>query len=48
VLGIGSSTAYRLAATDEFPVTVRKIGGSRKVLKADLERYVAGDTAQAV
>ena len=42
-LGIGTSTGYALAARGEFPVPVVMIGPVRKVLKADLERYLAGD-----
>jgi excisionase family DNA binding protein len=48
VLGIGTSTAYRLADAGEFPVEVKRIGGTRKVLIADLERYTAGSTAAAI
>jgi excisionase family DNA binding protein len=43
VMGIGSSTAYRLIEADEFPVQPRRVGGTWKILRADLERWAAGD-----
>lgn len=45
VLGIGTSTAYRLAEAGELApgIPVRRIGGTRKVLRADLERWAAGE-----
>lgn len=46
-LGIGTSTGYALAARGDFPVPVRKIGGTRKILKADLARYLETGIAEA-
>jgi excisionase family DNA binding protein len=44
VLGIGTSTAYRLAPTGELTpgVPVFKIGGTYRVRVVDLERWAAG------
>lgn len=47
-LGIGTSTGYALAARDEFPVRIVTIGATKKVLKADLEQFLAGLAGQAV
>lgn len=47
-LGIGTSTGYALAARDEFPVRIVTIGATKKVLKADLERYLGGVAGEAV
>jgi excisionase family DNA binding protein len=47
-LGIGTATGYRLAAAAEFPVPVRLIGRTRKVLKADMARYLETGQADAV
>ena len=47
VMGIGSSTAYRLIDAGEFPLPVQRIGGLRKILRADLERWAAGNLAEA-
>lgn len=41
-LGISRKTGYRLAAAGEFPVEVRRIGGSLKVSVHQLERYLEG------
>jgi predicted DNA-binding transcriptional regulator AlpA len=46
-LGIGTSTGYYLIARDEFPVPVHIIGGVRKVLQSDLERFLAGEAMAA-
>jgi excisionase family DNA binding protein len=42
-LGIGTSTGYALIARDEFPVRIVHIGGTRKILKAELTRYLEGE-----
>lgn len=47
-LGIGTSTAYALAARNEFPVRITPIGKTKKVLKADLDNYLAGAAGAAV
>ena len=54
LLGIGNSTGYALAAKGEpygapghFPVRIVTIGASKKILKADLDRYLSGVTADA-
>ena len=46
-LGLGTSTAYDALRRDEFPVRVVTIGRRQKVLRADLERYLAGQGAEA-
>ena len=43
-LGIAESTAYDLVKRGQFPVPVIQIGGRNRVLKAVLERFLAGDT----
>lgn len=43
VLGISERTAYRLAAADEFPVPVLKIGRRRMVAKVQLDAFLAGE-----
>jgi predicted DNA-binding transcriptional regulator AlpA len=47
VLGIRTSTAYRLSARGEFPVPVLRIGGTSKVSAKRLKAYVDGE-AEAV
>jgi predicted DNA-binding transcriptional regulator AlpA len=54
LLGIGTSTGYTLAARGEpygtpghFPVRMVTIGTVKKILKADMDRYLAGATAVA-
>lgn len=47
LLGIGTSTGYRLVAAGEFPIPVKKIGNVRKILKSDMTRYLAGDISAA-
>ncbi|MBO0732296.1 MAG: helix-turn-helix domain-containing protein [Acidimicrobiaceae bacterium] len=39
-LGIGTATAYRLAASGELPVRVYNIGGQKRTLKAQVERFL--------
>lgn len=43
-LGIGTSTAYDLLRDGKFPVRVVPIGSRSKVLRADLNRYLSGDS----
>jgi len=47
LLGIGTSTGYALAARHEFPVRIVTIGATRKILKADMDRFLAGASAAA-
>lgn len=47
ILGIGTSTGYRLVRAGTFPVKVRMIGATRKVLKAEMTRYLNGEGAEA-
>lgn len=47
-LGIGRSTAYELAARDEFPIPVLTIGRSKRVSRRQLERFIEGPSDQAV
>lgn len=42
VLGIGASTAYRLCARGEFPVSILRIGGTVKVSRRRLLDYIDG------
>ncbi len=42
ILGIGTSTAYRLCARGEFPVPVLRIGGTVKVSRRRLLDYIDG------
>lgn len=42
-LGIGKSLAYRLAAADQFPVRVLRLGNRKLVSRVELERYLAGE-----
>jgi predicted DNA-binding transcriptional regulator AlpA len=42
-LGIAESTAYDLVKRGQFPVPVIKIGGRNRVLKAVLDRFLAGE-----
>ena len=41
-LDIGTSTGYHLAKAGLFPIPIVTIGKSRKVLKVDIERFLAG------
>lgn len=41
ILGIGTSTAYRLIANGQFPCKVIQAGSSYRVVSADLERLIA-------
>ena len=45
MLGIGESTAYDLIARGEFPVTVRRVGKSYRIPRAELETFCAGQAA---
>ena len=54
LLGIGTSTGYALAKKGEpygepgrFPVRIVLIGSTRKILKADMDRYLSGVAAVA-
>ena len=47
IIGIGTSTAYRLVDSGEFPVPVQRFGGVRRVLKSDLRRWADGTYIQA-
>lgn len=40
ILGIGTSTAYRLAAEGDFPVRLLKLGRQYRVSRADLLAYL--------
>lgn len=42
-LGIGVATAYQLVGRGDFPIPVKHIGSRMKVLKSDLDRYLAGE-----
>ena len=42
-LGIGQSKAYELAARDEFPCPVKKLGAGYRVNRADLFRELGRD-----
>ena len=42
-LGIGQSKAYELAARDEFPCPVKKLGAGYRVNRADLFRELGLD-----
>lgn len=42
VLGIGHSTARRLAGQDALPVRILHIGGRRVVSAVELDRYLSG------
>lgn len=44
VLGVGRTTAYRLAREGQFPVPVRKVGGRYLVAVAHLLHAVGIDT----
>lgn len=44
-LGIGKTTAYELIRTGQFPVRVLHVGGRRLIVRAELERYLAGGDA---
>ena len=46
-LGIGTSTGYDLANRGKFPVRIVVIGSTRKILKADMDRFLEGLAAQA-
>ena len=39
-LGIGRTKAYELARADDFPCGLRRIGGTYRVITADLLRYL--------
>ena len=43
ILGMGRSKAYALAKRGEFPIRVLRIGGSYRVSRADLLRYLGED-----
>lgn len=43
ILGIGRTVAYRLAKENNFPVTVRRIGGSYRVMVQSLLEYLVPD-----
>jgi len=44
VLGVGRTTAYRLAREGQFPVPVRKVGGRYLIAVAHLLQAVGIDT----
>lgn len=39
-MGIHRTTAWKLNERGEFPVPILKIGGSRRVVRAHLQRYL--------
>jgi excisionase family DNA binding protein len=45
VLGMGSASAYEHVRRGTFPVPVTMIGGRRRILRADLDRFLAGKGA---
>lgn len=45
VLGVSSSTGYRLAKRGDFPVRVLQVGWSKKVSRDELDAYLAGREA---
>jgi hypothetical protein len=47
LLGLGSAAAYASIQRGDFPVRTVMIGKRRKVLRADVERFLAGDVAHA-
>ena len=47
LLGIGESSAYRLAAQNEFPVPVLCIGRTKRVSRVALMKFIDGDIEQA-
>jgi excisionase family DNA binding protein len=45
ILRVHFDTAYRQIKNGTFPVRVIKIGNRHKVLRSDLERFLAGELA---
>ncbi|WP_280422562.1 helix-turn-helix transcriptional regulator [Nocardia carnea] len=45
VLGIGRSTAYKLASAGDFPAKVIRAGRRYRVVSADLRRLISVDDA---
>ena len=45
-LGIGSSTAYDAIRAGTFPVRTVNLAGRKKVLRADLDRFLNGSASE--